>query len=106
MEFKAFDEKRIAKELDDLPRHDRAKLVAALEAFEDGEEAGWSVKLYGDGLKMITDSGRGQGRCLFFFEVDGDAVIVKIYKKETQDVPKAVLATALRRKKEYEQRGK
>ncbi len=102
MELKPFNESKIRKELDGLPPDDRAKLVAALKAFQDGLEIGWAVKDYGGGLKMITDSGRGQGRCLFFFVESEIGIIVKIYKKESQEVPQSVLEAARRRWSHYE----
>lgn len=103
MKFVPFDEKKIEKEFDALPSKDRAKLDAAVLAYEEGVETGYILKSYSDGIKMITDSGRGQGRCLYFVETEDAAVILKVYKKETQKVPDAVLKTARRRKKDHEQ---
>lgn len=94
MEFVFFDPKTISKEFRDLPPEDLARLSAAMQKYVEGNEIGWTIKDYGDGLKMITDSGRGQGRCLFFEDVEGDLVIVKVYKKESQLVPQAVLNSA------------
>jgi len=51
---------------------------------------------------MVTDAGRGQGRCLFFRRIeepDGSETLVALlfYKKETQRVPERVLRTARQR---------
>lgn len=103
MQFKPFKEKTIKKEFAELPSGDFKKLQVAMRSFTEGLEAKYQVKDYGDGIKMITDAGRGQGRCIFFFEVEGDAIIVKVYKKESQKASKQALDAAKARKKKYEQ---
>ena len=103
MRFKPFNEKKIGKEFADLPVGASAHLIRAMKALEDGEEKGWKTKDYGDGIQMITDSGSGQGRCLFFESEPGTAVILLVYKKESQKVPLRILKTAATRKKQYEE---
>lgn len=103
MTFVPFDEKTIEKEFEKLPEDDRVKLDSAIFAYEEGVDSGWAIKSYSDGLKMITDGGRGQGRCIFFVEYEEFAVILTVYKKESQKVPFSVLKTAKARRKKYEQ---
>lgn len=102
MKFVPFDKKRIDKELQALPAGDRSKLIAAMYAFEDGQQLGYTIKSYESGIKMITDSGRAQGRCLFFIETGHGYVMLKVYKKESQQVPVSVLKAAVERKRKYE----
>lgn len=103
MQFKPYNERTIKKEIASIPAQDQSKLLSAMKSFENGELTGFILKDYSDGIKMLTDSGRGQGRCIFFTEDKEVAVILKVYKKETQKLPKAVIDTAIRRKKDYEE---
>jgi len=73
-----------------------------MAAYRDDLGIGYRVENYGEGLWMITDGGRGQGRCVFFrriVEGDGSEFLVALlfYKKETQKVPERILNTARRR---------
>jgi phage-related protein len=73
-----------------------------MAAFRDDLGAGYRVESYGDGVWMITDAGRGQGRCFFFRRVeepDGSETLVSLlyYKKETQRAPERILRTAKQR---------
>ena len=65
---------------------------------------GYTVKNYGDGLMMIKPKD-GQGRCLFFTQVElaGQLELIALlaYKKESQKLPDSVRRTALARKKTY-----
>ncbi len=103
MKFKPYKLKTIDKEFEALPSKDLANLASAMKSYEEGETTGYRLENYGDGIKMIKDSGRGQGRCLFFTEIDDNAIILKVYKKESQKIPKAIIDTAKQRKKKYEQ---
>lgn len=102
--FKPFNEQVIRKELLALPATDHKALTVAMAAFQDETGTGYRIKDYGDGLKMITDSGRGQGRGLFFIETEDSFVLLSVYKKEGQKAPTSLLDTAKQRKKKYEQR--
>lgn len=74
-----------------------------MKLFQTDADIGFRHKVYGDGIEMITDSGTGAGRCLFFFR-DADAMVVlTVYKKESQSVPSRLLKLAQERKKRYEQ---
>lgn len=74
-------------------------------AYAEGREAGFRHSDYGDGLEMLTDGGRGQGRCLYFTrDSDGATetlVILLAYKKETEKAPTATLQTARNRRETY-----
>ena len=80
---------------------DRRKLKFAMASYASDIGANDRLENYGDGLMMITDSSRGQGRCLFFTvaNVDGEEVLTAllVYKKETQRAPRRLLDTALQR---------
>ena len=66
---------------------------------------GYEVEDYGGGLKKNPQSGRTQGRCLFFAEIESKDSVVLValmfYKKESQRVPTQKLATARQRMNEY-----
>jgi hypothetical protein len=86
-----------------IPAHDRAALFGAMKAYRLALPGGFVVKNYGDGLMMIKAANKTQGRCLFFSvrESGGEEVLTALlaYKKETQEVPANVLATAKARMK-------
>ena len=78
-----------------------------MENYQQDTGVAYKIKSYGDGLKMITDSGHGQGRCLFFRselitnphsgEQRERLVALLVYKKESQNVPEAILRSARHR---------
>jgi hypothetical protein len=76
-----------------------------MESYRD-DEGGYRLSKYGDGLWLLTDSGHGQGRCLFFKVVrlkDVELLVTLLfYKKETQKVPERAVDTARRRMRMYE----
>jgi len=55
---------------------------------------------------MLTDGGRGQGRCLFFkvIKVKDEELLVALlfYKKETPKAPERLIDTARNRMRRYE----
>jgi len=98
----SFDTPTTVREALQIPAPDRGSLFEAMAAYRDNVGAGYRIESYGDGIQMITDAGRGQGRCLFFKRVidkDGNELLVALlfYKKETQRVPSRILDTARRR---------
>ncbi len=102
--WRAFDPETINRELAALAREDLRALRFAM--FHYGAESGahCRVENYGKGLMMVTNSGRGQGRCLFFTVRIEDGVesltALLVYKKESQKAPQAILDTARRRMRE------
>lgn len=58
-EFRPFDAETIRKELLRLPAKDHKALTVAMLAYQEELESGYRLRDYGDGLKMITDSGIG-----------------------------------------------
>ena len=101
----SFDRETTNKELAGLPRQDRLALYDAMENYRD-DEGSYRLSNYGSGLWMLTDSGHGQGRCLFFkiIRVENEERLVALlfYKKETAKAPDHVVETARNRKKRYE----
>jgi len=102
--FKPFEAEAIRKEFLSISGEDAYHLKYAMESYQEDYRIGYTVKNYGDGLMMVKDSGRSQGRCLFFFSeiVDGIEIltVVLIYKKETQEAPKHIIETARKRMEE------
>lgn len=99
-EVRFFDQKIIQKELDSLPELDKGRLLRAVRAYANDLSVGFEVKNYKDqGLLMITDSGRGQGRGLFVTVTDEAILVLKVYKKESQKADQSALNAALSRKK-------
>jgi phage-related protein len=99
-----FDRHTINRELLALPSEDYYRLTSAMLAYRKQQTSGFVVDNYGEGLMMVKDDSRGQGRCLFFTvrEVDGEEVLTAllVYKKESEKADKAALRTARRRMKE------
>lgn len=98
--FEAFDQATINEEFLALTRADFRDLTHAMAQYQRGEESGYIVKNYGDGLMMIK--GNRQGRCLWFSTdriEDGIQVLTAllVYKKETMRVPDRILQTARER---------
>ena len=93
------------KELAGLPREDRLALYDAMESYRD-YEGSYRLSNYGDDLLMLTDGGRGQGRCLFFkvLKVENEERLVALlfYKKETAKAPERIIDTARKRMRKYE----
>ena len=69
-----------------------------------GLEGGFVVRDYGDGLLMIKATNRTAGRCLFFTLDENDstlAIALLGYKKESNEAPKFLIATARERRRRY-----
>ena len=105
-QFEPFDEAVIIRELRELPRDERRALFWAMESYQNDSGLAYLVKNYGAGLMMIRDRSHGQGRCLFFkresvVRPDGTKLerltSLLVYKKESDEVPEAVLKTARQR---------
>jgi len=101
----SFDQTVTNKELSELPREDRLALYDAMESYRD-DEGGYRLSKYGDGIWMLTDAGRGQGRCLFFKVIqlkdEERLVALLFYKKETPKAPDRIVDTARSRMRRYE----
>ena len=101
----SFDRMTTNKELAGLPREDRLALYDAMESYRD-YEGSYRLSNYGDDLLMLTDGGRGQGRCLFFkvLKVENEEWLVALlfYKKETAKAPERIIDTARKRMRKYE----
>lgn len=96
--FVPFDEGIIKRELRDLPTEDFLDLTQAMKLYQQDAEIGYTIDNYGD-VMMIK--GKKQGRGLFFAHFGDRLVLLKVYKKETQKVPRAVIESAISRKRTY-----
>ena len=100
-----FDREVIVAEFKLLPERDEVglhTLIARLEEAPVFVTKPILIEDYGE-IKCLRDRDASyQGRCLFFVaEAKREfqkLVIVKVYKKEKQAVPKSVMATAIQRK--------
>lgn len=99
--WRAFDSETINRELSALPKEDFLHLTQAMLAFRKAQGSGYVVKNYGDGLLMLKDDSKGQGRCLFFsIRKQGDEEVLTalvVYKKESQEAPARVIKKARQR---------
>lgn len=109
-----FDQEVIQAELDELPSKDAAKLLAVMEHYRMvglSNPAPAMIDDYGDGIKRLRHvSGAYQGRTLFF-AVDRTKgferlVVLTVFKKESQSVPKRILERARTRIVAYKNRDK
>lgn len=95
----------INREFLSLSDHDAATLKTAMKNYQLDTGVGYTVRNYGEGLWMLKDSGRAQGRCLFFQrQVVADKerlVAVLVYKKESQEIPARILRTAKERMRQW-----
>ena len=97
----SFDYEVTNKEFAALPVEDRQSLFKAMKAYGEVAESGFVVKDYRGGLYMLKPTNRTQGRCLFFRKVkksDSETLVaLLIYKKESLEVLRNILATAKQR---------
>lgn len=99
--WRAFDPETINREMRALPYEDLSRLRYAMYHYSLDSGAHYRVESYGDGLMMVTDSARGQGRCLFFsVRQEGGMEVVTallVYKKESPKAPQRILDAARQR---------
>ena len=97
----AFDSERITEEMKALPTEDYKRLRLAMFNYARDIQVAYRVESYGDGLMMVTDAARGQGRCLFFsVRIENGVELLTallVYKKESQKAPKRILDLARQR---------
>jgi hypothetical protein len=98
-----FDDEVLVAEMRTIPQPDRGLLFFAMQRFAQGDDAGFTVKSYGNGLLMLKKKGRS-GRCLFFTYDEKDStklVLLLAYKKESDEVPESLISTAQGRRGRY-----
>ena len=106
--WRAFDTRTINAELRAIPDEDRRRLKYAMENYALDSGAHYRVESYDDfNLMMVTDRGRGQGRCLFF-AVRSTAqhetlIALLVYKKEGRKADPTALRTARQRMRNLEE---
>jgi len=86
-----------------IPQPDRGLLFFAMQRFARGDDAGFTLKDYGDGLLMLKKKGRS-GRSLFFTYDENDKaklVLLLAYKKESDEAPESLVRTARERRGRY-----
>lgn len=96
--FEAFDERVIRKEFWDLNTQDFLDLTEAMKNYQHNTGVGYSIDNYGEVLMI---KGSKQGRGLFFALVEDRLILLLVYKKETQKVPKRMIDVAVARKREF-----
>lgn len=113
-EFEAFDSEIIRAEFRALPIEDESELAALMDDYRNAPirpEPPIQVQSYVGGIRCLRHrSPHFAGRCLFFVaEASKDyqrLVIVVIYKKETDQVPPAILRKAIDRKETWLKKNK
>ena len=96
--FRPFDLDTIRKEFEALSHDDFLDLTHAMKLLQDEAGIGYTVKDYGNGLKMVK--GSRQGRCLWTEHESGLVMVaVLVYKKESEETPKHIMDTARSRMK-------
>src|SRR5580704_11709269 len=107
------DEELIRREFAEIPAKDRAKLMAVMEHYRTvglGNPSPAQIDVYGGGIRRLRHIKPAyQGRLLFFVadraaEIER-LVVLTVFKKQSQDVPKYVLDRAEARKVQFERRG-
>lgn len=100
----------INKELAALPTQDFLALTDAMKGYQLDSGVGYRVENYGNDLWMITDSGSGQGRGLFFAiertEEMEVLVVLRVYKKESRKAPPQEITLAQTRSEAYRRKMK
>jgi phage-related protein len=103
-----FDDEILVAEMRSIPQPDRGLLFFAMQRFAKGDDAGFTLKDYGDDLLMLKKQGRS-GRSLFFTYDEKDKtklVLLLAYKKESGDAPDNLINTARERRGRYIERRK
>lgn len=113
--FEPFDADVINAEFAALPGSDRYRLMISMKRYQDEPDGNYRparVDSYGDGLLRIRhESGDYQGRALFSRvrsmagrrDVPQRLVLLVVYKKESDSVPRHILQRARDRKTHWEE---
>ena len=91
-----FDDETLVSEMRSIPQPDRGLLFFAMQRFAQGDDAGFTLKDYGNDLLMLKKKGRS-GRSLFFTYDEKDKtklVLLLAYKKESDEAPESLTNTA------------
>jgi hypothetical protein len=91
-----------------IPQPDRGLLFFAMQRFAQGDDAGFTLKDYGDDLLMLKKKGRS-GRSLFITYDEKDKtklVLLLAYKKESDEAPASLIKSARERRRRYIERRK
>lgn len=99
--FEPFDKNIIRREILDLCAEDHKRLTVAMKAYQLDLGVGYKLKNYGNKIEMLTDSGDGQGRCIFFTRTTDRLIVLLVYKKESKRTPRSILETAHARLQRY-----
>lgn len=98
--WESFNEVVTTTEFLTIPQPDQGALKYAMERYGKGQNVGWVLKNYGDGLMMLKAKNRSAGRCLFFMISETDParfVALLFYKKESDEAPAHIMETARQR---------
>lgn len=98
-----FDDATLVAEMRTIPQPDRGLLFYSMDRYAKGDDAGFTFKDCGDGLCMLKKKGRF-GRSLFFTYDEAkrsELVLLLAYKKESDEAPAHVIATARERRGRY-----
>jgi len=98
-----FDDEILVGEMRTIPQPDRGLLFFAMQRFAKGDDAGFTLKAYGDDLFVLKKKGRS-GRSLFFTYDEADRtslVLLLAYKKESDEAPENLINTARERRGSY-----
>lgn len=98
-----YDDATLVAEMRTIPQPDRGLLFFSMERYAKGDEAGFVLKSYGEGLLMPKKDKRS-GRSLFFaYDPDERTTLVLLlaYKKEKDEVPAQLIDAARTRMRRY-----
>ena len=98
-----FDDEILVAEMRTIPQPDRGLSFFAMQRFAQGDNAGFTLKNYGDGLIMLKKKSRS-GRSLFFTYDEADEaklVLLLAYKKESDEAPESLINAARERRGRY-----
>lgn len=111
-EWVYFDFETVRAELDALPEKDEGKLLALMEYYLTvglNNPSPVQIDDYGDGIKRLRHIKPAYAGRALFFTIDREAgferlVVLTVYKKQSQGVPKSILDRARSRMTEYKRR--
>ena len=97
--FINYDNETIAAELGGIPSPDLGLLFSAMGRYSEGDDVGFTIKDYDEGLLMLKKD-RRNGRLLFSHDATTGPRPVSLlaYKKESQKAPQNLIATARERR--------